>query len=812
MSGVPPTHRGRAHAELLAGLEQAARDGFADATRPWDPRGAVTGTDPGQGVLDCVAAALDVVWGYQEAWAEESFIGTARLPDSAARLLELVGVRRRPALAATGLQQLRLKPGTTLTVPAGFAVAAPAVAGLPEAVYETERPLHADARLNQLQPLLTPQLPTVVLPPPGAALAVPTVLGSAGLADQLAARIDAAQRGAALARDAARARSDALQLAGLARFLDGAQPSCPDTFTALCDQLCRQAHALVEAEALAAAHPPEPLTEAQQLVLAALARLDASVPGALQKLEQALARQPGETDPAYAARLDALAVFLDALVEGLLAQARDDVVRLHGPRALTALDATAPIGAGTGFAGAAGAPPGPVFAPGSLGAAAPGTDRLYLLPGPAVPGGPVLTHAGLLRPGDVLVLADVDEPGGAGAPRRVTAREAVRVVRVDDQFAPLLGEHATHVVFAPPLTRRYDLARTAVLGNVAPVSHGRTVVRSVTGPGPWVLDGEEPAWLPDASAPEGRRPAVRLRVAGEEWRPVPEVAGLAGHERGFTVARDAAGRVVVRPGDATGGTPVPPGVPVELVVRVGGGAAGNRAAGAADLVRAPVPEVVGTTNLFALAGGTDAEDAAVAVRRATAGVQTLDRAITPEAVRALLLGHGLVTGARVRPDPAARRHLLVAVTGPGGRELDDAEHELLRTFLAPRVPPGLVVRTVNRRAVPVRAGLLLAMAPGADPLQLLADARERLGVAGTTGLLAPGRPALGAPVELSDLHRALAGTPGLAAVVVEALHRDGEPARRAERLALAPDEQACWAPDRDGVDGAALRWEEDRDR
>jgi hypothetical protein len=816
MTRTPPHHRARPHSWLLADLESDARDAFAGAARPWDPRGAQPGADPGQGLLDCVAAALDVVWGYQEAWADEAFLGTARLPASTARLLALVGIRPRPPLSATGLQQLRLKAGTAVTIPAGFAVAAPPTAAAPEAVYETDVPLRADARLNELQPFLSVTAPVAPLPAAGVGIAPPPLPADPGasIADHLASRVDAAQRGAALARDAARARSDALQLADLARTLAdaGADTSCPETFGALCDQLCAQAHALVEAEALAAAHPVEPLTEAQQLVLGALARVDSSMPGALGRLEEALGRRPGEGDAAYAARLDALAEFLDALVEGILAQARDDLVRLHGTRALGPLD--------TGLAGAL-TPGGPRPAPGRLGTAEPGDDRLYLLPTSPAPGAPVRTHAGLLRPGDWLVLADVvEEPAPRGGTvRREQPREAVRVVRVDDRVAPLLGERATHVVVTPPLQRRYDLARTVLLGNVVPVSHGRTVRRTVRGPGPWPLDGEPLAWVPDAAAPDGRVPAVQVRVAGERWRLAGEVADLGAQERAFTVSTDLQGRTVVRVGDGGAGAAVPPDLDVELTTRVGTGAAGNRPPGAADQVRAPVPEVVGTRNLFDLSGGADAEDPAEAGRRATAGVQTLDRAVTPAAIEALLQGHGLVARAAVGHDPVARRrHLRVVVTGHGGRALTPGEHEVLGRFLAGRVPPGLTVRTVDRRVVLVRARVLLAVAPDADPLLVTAAARERLGVTGAEGspgargLLHPDAVRLGQPVDLSDLHRALAGLPGLVSVVVEALHRDAEPERRADRIALAPEEEPRWAPDVDGVDGLAVRWEEARDR
>lgn len=801
---TPPHHRARSHTEVLEAMEAHAQDRFAGTSRSWAARPTRPGEDPGHGLLDCVAVAADVLWAYEHAWADECFLPTAQLSSSTASLLELVGHRPRPALSATGLQQLRLKVGTSATIPPGFAVGAAATATAPAAVYETTTALRADARLNALQPFSSVVPPVRELPPVAATVAPPPLhLPSSGtsLAEQLASRVDAAQRGAALARDAARARSDALALADLATTLKDAD-ACTEAFSTLCDELCQRAHALVDAEQLAAERPLEPLTEAQRLVMGSLARVDAAIPSALASLETALARTADEDDATYAGRLDAMAQFLDAMVEGVLAQAREDIVRLRGPRALTVLDRTLAVGAG----------------PGELGTAEPGTDRLYLLPAPAgPPPGPPATHAGLLRAGDWLVLADVEEipTRDGGTTRRERPREAVRVVRADDQVAPMLGERATHVAFAPPLRRRYDLARTVLLGNVVPVSHGRTVTRTVVGPGPWRVDGEPLAWLPDAAAPDGRRPAVALSVGGVPWDLSGEVADADGAAPVYSVDVQPDGRTLVRPGDGVAGAAVPPGVEARLTTRVGTGAAGNREAETVDQVVAPVPVVVGTRNVFALSGGADAEDPADARRRATAGVQTLDRAVTASDIEALLESHGLVARAWVGHDDAdRRRHLRVVVSGAGGRLLTSDEHEVVSRFLAARVPPGLTLRVVDRGLVHLRAAVTLAIAPEADPLLVVAEARSRLGADPMTsgGLLHPDHVRLGQAVHVSDLHRALTGTPGLRWMVVDSLHRAEEPARRAERVQVPPDAEPRWTPDVDGVDGVAVRWEEARDR
>ncbi|MFV0524149.1 MAG: hypothetical protein ACK5RL_06595 [Acidimicrobiales bacterium] len=806
MTRTPKAHRARRHDELLAGLEGLARHHFADAPRRWDPVGAPTGSDPGHGVLDCVAAALDVVWSYQHAWADESFLPLAQLPASASRLLSLIGHAPRPALSAGCLQQLRLKAGVSATIPAGFAVSAPGGPGLDEAVFETDAALRADHRLNTLQPFAVVPPPAVTAIPPSLTMAPPPrplPTSSASLAEQLASRLRAAQHSAALARDAARARSDALKLADMAATLDavGAGGACPDLFQQLCAQLCAQANALLDAEAAAAAARPRPMSEAQQLLMGGLARIDASLPGAVAGLEAAVCQLDGEDEATYSARLDGLAGFLDALVEGVLAQARDDVARLRGPRGLSPLDRA--------LRGA--------LNPGQLGVALPGTDRLYLLP-QADGDGPAVTQAGLLRPGDHLVVADVvDQPDRDGKPsRQHRGRQAVRVVRVDDQVAPLLGERATHLVFTPALERRHDLARTVLVGNVVPASHGRTRVVALRGPGPWPLpDATDLTWRPDPAAPDGRRPSVQLAVGGRPWTAVPDITSAAPGQRVFDVVVRADAVPVVRTGDGSAGAVVPPDAEVTLTIRTGGGSSGNRPAGAIATVVAPVPEVVGTTNPLAATGGVDGEPPEQARLRAVGGVRTLDRAVTPDDVTALLLGHGLVARAAVGATEEARpRRLRAVVSGVGGRTLHADELATLSGFLGARVPPGVTITLVNRAVVELRAVLTLALASTADPLTVVARARARLGVDrdDEPGLLDPDRVDLGQTVHLSDLHRALAGLDGLHHTVVEAFHRAGEPPRRADAVAVADGEEPRWAPAVDGVDGVVFRWAEAVDR
>ncbi len=814
-------HVTRSHPELLEAMTVAAR---ATALHPrWDPTRTTGAVDHGRGLLDAAALGLHVLWTYQRAWADEAALATARLPESVWRLLALVGYHPDPGAAAQGLQYLRAKDGVTATLPPGFRVSAPASADLPPVTYETARAVTVRAELNELYPFLLPADPQ---PATAGAIAAavqqlsPTpeivVPGLQSFADALGGRFAAGRAASLAARNAARARQRAQQVADtLAQLRDAGAPDiCGDSYQALCAKLCE-----IAAESAAGPAEPGPLSESQELLAAGIRDMALRQPKALAGLEQALARRDGEDPAGWSARLDQLTGFLDALVGGLLQEARDQVVRLHGSRALTVLDER--------FAPAAGA----------RGVALPGTDALYLTPTPATPGGWPTTQTELLAPGDWLVVAEDPPPvAPPGTPRLY--REAVRVLRVREEVPPGLRERATRITVTPPLRRRYRLDTTVLLGNVVPVSQGvgtqdRIVWRRADGPD-LDLTGSPVSWLTsvEPAAVDGRVPQVWVSAAGRDWPRRADLRDAGPVDAVFAVRVDAQGRTRVRVGPGT-----PDGAALTVRYRVGLGAAGNRATAAVDTIAAAHPGLLDTVNPFPMAGGADPEPADVSRARARGGLHALDRAISLDDVAALAESVAGVARAAVFRDPVRRRdHVTVVAAGAGGHVLDTGELEHLSAYLAGRIPPGASVRVRPHRVVPVRARLRLRIEPGADPLAVLAAVRRRLGAAPADpghlpGLLDPGRTALGADVHSSDVYAAVGDLPGLASAHLEVLDRADLPAGAGangpgmagarDRIEIPDDAVAVWAPATAGigagpagepVDGLVLAWEEAGER
>ncbi|MCB9947528.1 MAG: baseplate J/gp47 family protein [Rhodospirillaceae bacterium] len=824
MRPTPADHRPQSHGALLSDMTHAARARFLGAERPWDP---VRGADPlaadlGRGLLDCYALALHVLWTYQAIWADEGFLATARLPQSVNRLLALIGFRPHPGIAAAGLQHFRVKARSATTLPPGFRVKAEAEGDKGEAVFETLRAARLDARLNEMRPFLPPA-PAAPVDTTGAIalsaelsgveIAVPTPgdsLGQGPFVDQLGNRLGAGRAGALASRNAQRARQKALQLADTARLLKdaGAADACPATFAQLCEELCA-AQSLANEVPVESA--PGPLSESQSLLLGQLAKLDARQPDAVVALQDALARQAGESDTDWSRRLDQMASFLDALVSGLLQEARDTVVRLRGSRALFRLDAELGDPAA----------PSAVLAE-DRGVAPPGTDTLYLMPiagdgetGPA-------TQTALLHPGDWVVVAEDVETVAANGDRTVVRRyrEAARIVRLRDEIPAGRREPMTRITVRPALQRRYQLSRTVIVGNIVEISHGETVREAaarLSGDRRTIRPAQDPlTWLADPRAPEGRAPQVAMQVAGQPWLLVDDLRGQAGTAAAFAAEVDAEGRPQLRVGDGVEGAALPAEAAVALQYRVGLGRDGNRDGGSIAKLVAADPAVAETTNPLAITGGVEPEALDDARRTASAGIHTLDRAVSVADIRSLALTFGGVRRAAVFRDPVRRReHLSVVVSGQAGAALADDDRARLRAYLAARVAPGISLTVDNRVPVPLRLQLRLHVTPGADPLAVIRAARQRLGVdtaAGEPpGLLDPDRVELGRDVQLSDIYGALAGLDDLETAFVELFCRtDGPPARN-DRVAIAARELPAWAAPSPEIDPIDIRWEEAKD-
>ncbi|RKG90975.1 hypothetical protein D7W82_02020 [Corallococcus sp. CA049B] len=831
MSRVPSTHQALTHDQLRTRLGESARIAFTrlDEAPTWNPLAyaAPSSVDLGRGLLDSVALALHVLWTYQQAWAEEGFLATARLEDSVSKLLGHIGYRPSPGTAAVGLQHFRCKANVRGTISAGTAVNSAAEGEEAAAVFETLAPLRLLPELNELRAFLPPPVgagtgagagtatgtgtgggtgtgaPSGVAGEPGAPAPTGGIFGPGSVVAGLQDRIEVQRHGPLEERQVARAKQDARKLASLMKTLDlGGDAACKSTLDALCEQLC-EAQKVVAQAVPPPGRPVGALSESQEILARQLRNLQKRQADALAALEEALAPCADEDPALHAVRLDKMVTFLDAFVNSLIQEARDQLVILKGSEALNRADQA--FGAEAGVAR-------------PLGVAASGTDSLYLPPLTDASG--LTSQEPPVRPGDWFVLAEDMErlgPGGAKGTERLY-REALRVLRVRTEVPPGQRTPMTQVTFQPPLSRAYALDRVVLLGNITLVSEGSTVeevavpaldLRTVP-----LLHGPV-TWLRDPSHAGGRRPEVSLTVGGRAWHLVDSLLDAAPDELAFAVEPLPAGAARLRFGEGEHGSALPLGAEVRVRYRVGRGTGGNRAALRLLAMASPNPCVEKTFNPLPLAGGTDPEAPELARVRGPATVGAMDRAVSLSDVLALTLVFDGVHRANVFRDGVRRRSLKVVVSGPEGAALGASDLEALHAHLAARVAPKVELYLINRQRVEVRLRVLLRVVKGADPVAVLQETRLRLGVdrdpERELGLLDPDRVELGQDLQLSDVYGALAGISGLRSVVVQRLHREGTPPALFERIVTAPGELLAWAPPSGESDGVALTYEEAQD-
>jgi hypothetical protein len=783
-----------------------------DGRPTWDPTSTAPSAliDLGRGLFDSVSIALHVLWTYQQAWAEEGFLSTARLPASIAKLLSHVGYRGGPGAAAVGLQHLRVKAGIIdHLADKGIQLASGAKNGQDAATFETLAAIRLDVRMNELAPFMPRQplgprgnplggTPSAGDGEPKAPAPTGGLFGPGSVAQGVEDRIEVQRHGAQGARKAARARQEARQLASLvSKFGLDQMKGCKDSLDSLCEKLCAAQKAA--ADAGMDAGQPAPLSEPQEILARVLRNLARRQKDVLAELQCAMSQFPGEDAKAYAARLDCLTAFLEGLIAALIQEARDQVVLLRGPGALDNLDRA--------FGADASRPP-------AHGWAFPGQDTLYLLPGDDGDLPPV-------RPGDWLVVGENVEqiaPDGSSKVVRVY-REAIRVVRVSREIPNGTRKTLARIRFTPALTRRYRLDDVALTGNVVPISEGKTVVEQLnagTDPRLYTLGHGPLTWLRDNAAPGGRRPEVSVTVDDRDWRRVDDLLAVGPIDPVFACEPLPAGAARLRFGDGENGAPVRSGATVIATYRTGLGAGGDRDSGRIDGLASANPAIESTFNPLPTTGGADPEPTAIARARGPSTVGALDRAVSVTDVSVIALDYDGVRRVRVLRDPRRPRLVSVVVAGPRTAALPDADLAGLRAFLAARVPPGVEVAVANRVLVPVRLRLDVKYTSDADPIALIQEVRARLGVDASSdappGLLDPERVKLGADLELSEIYGAADGAKGMYSMVVTQLHRASEKRGLHDRIIAGPREMIVWAPpDPTYGDGVEIAYEEGRD-
>jgi hypothetical protein len=294
--------------------------------------------------------------------------------------------------------------------------------------------------------------------------------------------------------------------------------------------------------------------------------------------------------------------------------------------------------------------------------------------------------------------------------------------------------------------------RTAVaMGNLGVASHGQTVSGEVLGSSTgapfqtFTLKRQPLAFVPSPAG--GAASSLHVFVDGVEWKDVPTLAGRGPSEPVFTTRPGDAGRVIVAFGDGVAGRLPPAGRGnVTASYRVGGGKAGNVSAASITSLFDRPPGLLTVTNPFPAAGGQDPGSAATIKSGIGAAVRTVGRAVSERDFEDVLLQAAGVTSARVTIEPAgATTRVTIAAATGDHQPLDQAARDRIAGALAGRFDPTYALDVGDAfpgTKVPVAVHARLTLGPDALASQVRADAQRALADLFAAGAAAPAQNAI----------------------------------------------------------------------
>lgn len=306
-------------------------------------------------------------------------------------------------------------------------------------------------------------------------------------------------------------------------------------------------------------------------------------------------------------------------------------------------------------------------------------------------------------------------------------------------------------------------------GNSLSAVRGRTVTDEVLGSGNAAAPfnrfqpKKKPlAWVEDASAPNGRRPELTVRVDGLVWDWVDSFFRHGPEERVYVVRPQPDGESSIVFGDGARGARVPTGVEnVRADYRYGAGAA-KPPAGTVNQIVAPVKGLARIRGPLAPVGGADPETAGELRDSAPAGALTLGRAISLADFEALARQFsGILNAAAGWAWDAGRQRAAVKIwfipdAGDPGNELAG--------WLSARAAPDLAI-AVEPAGITDPGALAVTLDIAADHSteRVREDAAAALFDA-KTGLLAARNVRIGAPLYRSVVSARLQQVAGVTAV------------------------------------------------
>lgn len=325
---------------------------------------------------------------------------------------------------------------------------------------------------------------------------------------------------------------------------------------------------------------------------------------------------------------------------------------------------------------------------------------------------------------------------------------------------------------APAAT--WQLGTLRILGNVAPISHGKTtseVLGDSDGVTPFQRFALKQKPLTQLPGPSGAEPALAVTVADILFERVADFEKSGPNDRHYLVQRDDGGTTHVLFGDGKkGAIPVSGKKHVAATYRVGVGDDGNAAALAVSRIKKPHALLDAAANLRPVIGGAAAAELEDVRTQATGFIKTFDRAVSVEDHKHLaLLYPGIVKANAVWTafDGGAEGVRVVLADAAGNAPA----LESIRSYLRQRRDDTVPLDVVGAEPVELVASLKIRFDPAFQKELVEQEVRDAL--TATSGAAAglftfQGRD-LGQPAFLSEVYERLERVPGVTFLQVSGL-------------------------------------------
>lgn len=298
------------------------------------------------------------------------------------------------------------------------------------------------------------------------------------------------------------------------------------------------------------------------------------------------------------------------------------------------------------------------------------------------------------------------------------------------------GIENTELVFERQIAGRFRSTTLRLLANAVAASHGETpssgaeIIGSSDPaiPSPrFVLKGSPLAYVPAPNA-LGYAPALEVRAADRLYHEAPTLFGLASSDHAYTVRTGREGRSEIQFAQR-----LPSGAHnVSALYRIGGGRAGNLAAGRVTTALGPVLGVGSVVNPVASEGASDAETLEDMRTSAPQSIRTLDRVVSLadfEAFASRYRGIGKALATELRIGMRSIVCLTIATTDLTSPAPGSDIVEALTSALKRATPPGRIVRVAGFTDLTAHLKVALAIDPARRRSDVEGAVRAALGEA-----------------------------------------------------------------------------------